>query len=102
MGMLLTGRRVPAAELHNWGLVNEVVPINELDAAVQRWVDDIKACAPLSVRATKQLALQTAQLSPRQARDARLPAIIAAVTSSDALEGPLAFQQKRAPVWTGK
>lgn len=102
MGMMLTGRRVPAAELQKWGLVNEVVPREQLDQTVQRYVDDIKACAPLSVRATKQLALRTAQLSPRQARDARLPAVIAAVTSSDALEGPLAFQQKRAPVWTGK
>jgi crotonobetainyl-CoA hydratase len=100
--MMLTGRRVPAAELQKWGLVNEVVPLEQLDETVQRYVDDIKACAPLSVRATKQLALRTAQLSPRQARDARLPAVIAAVISSDALEGPLAFQQKRAPVWTGK
>ena len=102
MGMLLTGRKVGAAELHRFGLVNEVVPAADLDAAVQRWVDDIVACAPLSVRAIKQLAVRTAQLSPREARDARLPAVIAAVTSADADEGPLAFRQNRAPVWTGR
>ncbi len=102
MGMLLTGRKVDAAELHRFGLVNEVVPAPELDAAVQRWVEDILACAPLAVRAIKQLATRTAQLSPHEAREARLPGVIAAVTSADADEGPLAFQQKRAPVWTGQ
>lgn len=102
MGMLLTGRRVPATELHRFGLVNEVVPTAELDDAVQRWVTDIVACAPLAVRAIKQLAIRTGQLSPQQARDSRLPGVIAAVTSADAVEGPLAFQHKRAPVWTGR
>jgi crotonobetainyl-CoA hydratase len=102
MGMMLTGRRIPAAELHRWGLVNEVVPADELDAAVQRWVDDIVACAPLSVKAVKQLSRRAAHLSPYEARDLRLPAVIAAVSSQDAIEGPLAFQQKRKPEWTGR
>jgi crotonobetainyl-CoA hydratase len=102
MGMLLTGRKVDAAELHRFGLVNEVVPAAELDAAVHRWVADIVACAPLAVRAIKQLAVRTAHLSPHEARDTRLPGVIAAVTSADAEEGPRAFQQKRAPIWTGR
>ena len=48
MGMLLTGRKAEAAEMQSMGLVNEVVPADELDAAVQRWVDQILACAPTS------------------------------------------------------
>lgn len=102
MGMMLTGRRVPAAELQTFGVVNEVVPAAELDAAVDRWVADIVACAPLSVRAVKQSVQRTAELDPRAARDARLPAVIDALTSADADEGPRAFREKRAPVWTGK
>ena len=55
MGLLLTGRKAAAAEMQPMGLVNEVVPAAELDAAVQRWVDQILACAPTSVRAIKQM-----------------------------------------------
>ncbi|MEU2866563.1 enoyl-CoA hydratase-related protein [Streptomyces mirabilis] len=102
MGLLLTGKRVPASELYRLGLVNEVVPDTELDDAVQRWVDDVLACSPSSVRAIKQLATRTAQLSAREARDARLPAVMAALDSEDSKEGVLAFQEKRAPVWTGR
>ena len=50
MGLLLTGRKAPAAEMQRLGLVNEVVPAADLDDAVQRWVDDVLACAPLSLR----------------------------------------------------
>ena len=69
MGMLLTGKRIKAAEAFRIGLVNEVVPRAELDAAVARWVDEILACAPLSVRAIKQVVRRTAQLSAAEARD---------------------------------
>src|SRR5207248_1339791 len=48
MGVLLTGKRISATEAYRIGLVNEVVPRAELDAAVARWVDDVLACAPLS------------------------------------------------------
>jgi enoyl-CoA hydratase/carnithine racemase len=102
MGLLLTGKRVPASELYRLGLINEVVPAIELDDAVQRWVDDVLACSPSSVRAIKQLATRTAQLSARDARDARLPAVMAALDSEDSKEGVLAFQEKRAPMWTGR
>jgi len=50
MGLLLTGKRITAAEALRIGLVNEVTPAAELDAAVERWVADVLACAPLSVR----------------------------------------------------
>lgn len=48
MGVMLTGRRFSAAEMQNFGIVNEIVPAAELDAAVDRWVAEIVACAPLS------------------------------------------------------
>ena len=55
MAMVFTGKRVKAAEALAMGLVNEVVPRAELDAAVARWVSDILACAPLSLKAIKQV-----------------------------------------------
>jgi crotonobetainyl-CoA hydratase len=101
MGMLLTGRKADAAEMQSMGLVNEVVPAEELDAAVQRWVDQILACAPTSVRAVKQMVTQTTHLTAQEARGLRLPALMAALDSEDSAEGVLAFQEKRSPVWPG-
>ena len=101
MGMLLTGKRIKAAEALDMGLVNEVVPRAELDAAVARWTSDILACAPLSLKAIKQVVRSTSTLTPVQAQALRLPALMAALKSNDGNEGVLAFQQKRKPVWTG-
>lgn len=101
-GMLLTGRRVGADEALRFGLVNEVVAMPELDDAVARWVADILSCAPLSVRAIKQMVRAGERLSAREAQMMRLPALIEALQSSDQDEGVRAFQEKRAPQWRGR
>jgi crotonobetainyl-CoA hydratase len=102
MGMLLTGRRISAADALRFGLVNEIVAPDELDSAVARWVADILACAPLSVRAIKQMVRAGERLSAREAQMLRLPALVEALRSSDQDEGVRAFQEKRAPQWRGR
>ena len=102
MAMMLTGKRISALEALNMGLVNEVVPRAELDNAVQRWVNDLLACAPLSLQAIKQVVRQTGTMPPAQAQASRLPAVVVALQSEDANEGVLAFQQKRKPQWSGR
>lgn len=102
MGMMLTGQRVKAKQALEMGLINEVVPRAELDTAVERWVQQLLACAPLSLQAIKQVVRQTGQLSPSQAHGLRLPALVAALRSEDSDEGVLAFQQKRKPQWKGR
>jgi acetyl-CoA C-acetyltransferase len=103
MGMLLTGRRVPAEEGLRLGFVNEVVAPGELMAAARRWAEQILECSPLSVRATKQAALDGLDhASVEAAMNARYPAIGALLGSEDFVEGPLAFAQKRPPVWRGR
>jgi crotonobetainyl-CoA hydratase len=102
MGMLLTGRRIGAEEALRYGLVNEVVAAEALDEAVARWVADILACAPLSVRAIKQMVRAGERLTAREAQMLRLPALIEALQSSDQGEGVSAFKEKRAPQWRGR
>ena len=101
MEMLLTGRRIGAAEALAHGLVNQVVADAGLDGAVQAWIDDIVACAPLSLKAIKRSASDTAHLTIREARNARLPSLVEALQSRDAQEGVRAFREKRAPRWSG-
>jgi crotonobetainyl-CoA hydratase len=102
MGLMLTGRRISAREAADHGLINEVVPRNELDAAVARWVAELLACAPLSLRAIKQAVRRTAHLTAAEAQAQRLPAVVAALRSRDAEEGVAAFREKRRPVWEGR
>ncbi|BCG03189.1 crotonase (plasmid) [Paraburkholderia sp. PGU19] len=102
MAMLLTGRRVSAREALDMGLVNEVVPRVELDAAIERWVEGLLACAPLSLQAIKQVVRRTSTLSAAEAQALRLPALVSALQSEDAHEGVRAFQEKRKPRWSGR
>jgi len=102
MGMMLTGQRVKAPQALAMGLLNEVVPRAGLDDAVQRWVRQVLACAPLSLRAIKQVVRHTAMLPPAQAHGLRLPALVKALQSEDSDEGVRAFQQKRKPQWRGR
>ncbi|MBW2724926.1 MAG: enoyl-CoA hydratase/isomerase family protein [Deltaproteobacteria bacterium] len=103
MGMLLTGRRVSAEEGQRLGFVNEVVPPDELMSAARRWAEQIAECAPLSVRASKQAAMQGLDYSSLQAAsEAHYEAVHAMLKSKDLIEGPMAFAQKRKPNWSGE
>jgi len=99
MGLLLTGRQVPADQAMAYGLVNEVVPRAQLGDAVGRWLDGILRCAPLSLRAIKQMVQRSEAMTAPAAMRMRFPALVTALTSRDSEEGVRAFQAKRQPVW---
>jgi len=99
IGHLMTGRPLSAARAYELGLVNEVAPDGNLDECVEGWVRDILRCAPLSVRAIKQIALASAQLTLEEAFAAHYPAEERRRNSLDCVEGPQAFVEKRLPNW---
>ena len=101
--LALTGKLFTATEGKEMHLVNEVVPREGFTAAVDSLIDEVLACAPLAIRATKQMMHQG--LSARSVEGAfglSYPAYDQMLASEDAREGPAAFAAKRKPVWSGR
>ena len=101
LAMLLTGRLVEAAQAAAIGLVNEVVRGDELRATVEDWVAQIRACWPLSLRATKEAAIRGRELPLAEAMASSFAGAQRLRASADFVEGPRAFADKREPVWRG-
>lgn len=103
MGMILTGRRMPAREALQWGLVNEVVSREDLMSAAERWAAMMLECAPLALRASKEATLAGLEMPLEEAMPPRIfPAMDVMNKSEDAIEGRTAFVEKRKPVWKGR
>ena len=102
MGMLLTGRHITAQEAYRVGLVNEVVPLNDLMPCAERWAQDILRCAPFSVRSSKEGAMKGLNLPLDAAMNYGYRLNEMMRSSEDYVEGPRAFAEKRAPNWKGK
>jgi len=104
MGMMLTGRRVSAEEGYRLGFVTAVVAPDQLMSEARRWAAEIQECSPMSVRATKQVAMRALDVPVLEAamRNLDYPAYVAMTKSEDTIEGPKAFAEKRKPAWKGR
>ncbi|MDV3124546.1 enoyl-CoA hydratase-related protein [Mycobacterium sp. 21AC1] len=103
--LVFTGEPITAAEALRWGLINQVVPDGTVVEAALALAERITVNAPLSVQASKRLAYGAdggviAAEEPKWDRTAR--EFTALLKTEDAQEGPLAFAQKRQPVWKAR
>ena len=102
MEILLTGDFIDAHQARAEGLINRVVPAEELDAAVQALADSIIAKSPLAVRMGKEMFYQQLELGLQEAYHYASEVMACNMMAEDAGEGIDAFMEKRAPVWQGK
>ncbi len=102
MALMLTGRHIGAEEARRLGLVQEVTKPQELMERALSWAQEIMACAPLSVRATKEAALGGLDRPLEEAMGMRFEAFKTLFGSEDFVEGPRAFAEKRKPDWKGR
>jgi enoyl-CoA hydratase/carnithine racemase len=102
MGYILTGRHMTVQEAHRWGIVNEVVPLAELMPTVMKWANEILACAPLSIRASKQAAMMGLGHPLDIALNLNYTEALRMRRSEDTVEGPRAFAEKRQPNWQAR
>jgi enoyl-CoA hydratase/carnithine racemase len=100
--MLLTGKPISAQRAWELGLVNRVVPAEQLDGVVQEYVDAILASSPLTIRLGKAAFYEQLALDEATAYAEATGVMIDNALRGDAQEGIQAFLQKRRPVWKGE
>lgn len=102
MQLLLTGDPVDATTASDWGLVNEVVAVEQVLPQALRVARRIAAHAPLAVQATKELALRARTMTSSDGLRLEQWMLAALQGTEDAAEGLAAFEQRRPPVFRGR
>ncbi|MCK9382861.1 MAG: enoyl-CoA hydratase [Sulfuritalea sp.] len=101
MEMLLTGDFIDAAEAQRRGLINRVVPLEQLDAEVKKLTDSICAKSALAVGMGKQMFYKQLEMGLDGAYQLASETMACNMMAADAAEGIDAFMQKRKPEWKG-
>ena len=100
--LAMTGDPIDAERAYALGLVNKVVPGDAVLAEAVALAERIAANAPLAVRYSKEVMKRAADLPESEGWAINSDAVRVVFSSADAMEGPIAFAEKRAPNWQGK
>src|ERR1700728_4611557 len=100
--LAMTGDAIDAARAFELGLVNRVVRSGVVVEEAVSLADRIAANAPLAVRYSKSVMKQAGEVSEAEGWKINAEAVRVVFSSADAMEGPIAFAEKRPPNWQGK
>ena len=102
MEMVLTGRRIPAAEAEQIGLITRAVEPDELDHQIQKTLKTLTAKSPIGIKMGKEAFSAMSDMPFDEAVDHLCEALEEVMSTKDAKEGMLAFLEKREPEFEGK
>jgi enoyl-CoA hydratase len=102
MELILTGKQFTAQEALNWGLINRVVPADQVLEEALNLAREIAAKPPVAVRMAKQAILKAQDLSLEHGLQFEQNAFFLLFSSEDQREGMRAFKEKRKPEFKGK
>jgi enoyl-CoA hydratase/carnithine racemase len=102
MQLLLTGVPIDARTAADWGLVNEVVPADQLEARTRELAAQIAAASPLVIGIGKEAFYAQIDRDQRSAYDYTKNVMVMNALAADAQEGMCAFLEKRQPEWSGR
>lgn len=100
--MLLTGETIDAETAADWGLVNIVVPAEDLATSTADLATKVASASPLTLQIGKQAFYQQIDLPQQDAYDKMAETMARNAVTCDAQEGMQAFLDKRTPVWRGE
>jgi enoyl-CoA hydratase/carnithine racemase len=101
MKMLLTGDLIDAATAIDWGLINDAVPVDDLEATVTALANHIAEASPMVLALGKRTFYEQAGLPQGDAYALAGKVMTENAATDDAHEGISAFLEKRSPTWTG-
>jgi enoyl-CoA hydratase len=100
--MLLLGERLTAAQARQEGIVNKVVPAQELNRAVEEWALKLASKSPLVIKLGKDAIWRQLDMPLVDALDYLRAQLTIELSTEDAIEGVTAFFEKREPEWKGR
>ena len=100
--MQFTGSRIDGERAYAIGLVQRLAEPDKLDDEAKDVADGVLGCAPLAIKAIKQVVMESRHLPLAEAFEYAEPLVRGLANTEDSKEGPRAFAEKRRPNWKGR